>query len=104
MSIEKIYQPDALLNYQKEETPSTDYDSVADDAETKMLGILEAMNAIGTSIVNEASKNKISAEKIENPGGIISTLTEVGMLINKMSCAAHYISGVQGGSGIDANQ
>jgi len=104
MSIENIYQLDVLLDFRKEETPTTNYDSIADDAETKMIGILDAMNVIGTSIMNEASKKKINAEKIENLGGIISTLSDIGLLINKISCAAHYFSGIKDGSGVDANQ
>ena len=87
-----------------EEVPSINYDRVSDDANTKLIGIFDAMTFIGDSIMEESGKKNINTAAIENLGSIISILSEVGIFINQISCTANYHRGIKDGSGADANQ
>lgn len=104
MSIEKIYQLDALSDFQGKVVTNINYDSVSDDANTKLIGIFDAMTFIGNSIMEEAGKKNIDTAAIENLGSIMSILSEVGIFINQISCTANYHRGIKDGSGADANQ
>lgn len=104
MSIEKIYQLDALPDFRYQKTPETDYHRISSDADTKLIGILDAMTFIGNSIMDEAGKKHIDTVAIENLGSIVSILSEVAIFINQISSSAHYLSGIKDGSGADANQ
>lgn len=102
MSIEKIYHMKGLPDSQGDDATSIDYASIADDAELKLISIMDAIGIISSDITVEASKKKINPEKIESLGGTVAELSELALFLNKISMDSHYLSGLKDGSGVTA--
>lgn len=102
MSIKNIYQLKGVPDYNEGDKSCVDYASIADDAEIKLISILDAINFISLGITVEASNKKINSEKLESLGGTISSLSEIALFLNKISMDSHYISGFKDGSGVTA--
>lgn len=104
MSIEKIYQLNGVPDFRYEESPHIDYSSISIDADSKLISLIEAVGCIGTTLMNDSDQKKIDSLEVNRLGGVILSLSEIAIFINKISTNSHYLSGLKDGSGVDANQ
>ncbi|MMZ47308.1 hypothetical protein D3C81_303040 [compost metagenome] len=104
MSIDKIHQLNGVPDFRYEESPYIDYASISIDADSKLISIMEAVGCIGSSLMNDSDQKQIDAGEVNRLSGVILSLSEVAIFINKISTNAHYLSGLKDGSGVDANQ
>ena len=97
MSTEKFFQlvdiPDYRFSSDKEKCQDIDFDKIATDCDTKTISILEAINHIGVSIMNEVEEKNLNKNKIMTLSGVISDLAELAMATNKIAISATYSSG-----------
>ena len=97
MSTEKFFQlvdiPDYRFSSDKEKCQDIDFDKIATDCDTKTISILEAINHIWVSIMNEVEEKNLNKNKIMTLSGVISDLAELAMATNKIAISATYSSG-----------
>ncbi|HBE9082230.1 hypothetical protein [Serratia fonticola] len=103
MTIKNIYQLECVPDFRVEGASEIDYAATYDDAQCKLISVLEAINFLGAAVTNATCKAKVDKEEINSLGGTISNLSEIAVLINGIVESSNYFLGIKNSSGCDAN-
>ncbi|WP_438898075.1 hypothetical protein [Enterobacter asburiae] len=85
--------PDYRFAGDKEKCSHIDFDQIATDCDTKTISLLEAINHLGFSIMNEAEEKNIDKNKLMMLSGAIADLAELAIATNKIAISSTYSSG-----------
>lgn len=97
MSTSKFYQVVDIPDCRYEERDSFDYHSIASDADSKTISLLEAIRFISTGVSNLIDNDENESQKIISLAHIIFDLSELAIATNKASQSAAYLSGLKDG-------
>ncbi|MBC3211402.1 hypothetical protein [Serratia fonticola] len=103
MTIKNIYQLECVPDFRVEGVSEIDYAATYDDAQCKLISVLEAINFLGVAVTNATSKAKFDKDEINSLGGTISSLSEIAIMVNGIAESSNYFLGIKNGSGHDAN-
>ncbi len=102
MTIKNIYQLECVPDSRVEGAPKIDYAATYDDAQCKLISVLEAINFLGYRVTDASCKNNIDNDEINSLGGVISNLSEIAIMINGIATTSSYFLGIKNSSGVTA--